>query len=232
MAEVAGLAFGLITLPLVSLQLLESIIKDLESLSVSQVEILHLLHETHRLKDVLFRVRDLIEQQATDDANIDILSIVTREGRDLTELLSDLAFFSRKLRQSPSTKLRVKSYLEAPIYRQKIHGRLLNLQVLLQSNGWSPTTATNSLVPQHSSSGQSIAIADWLDDAESTAILEDLTSRYESGTGSSLLSNSSFRQWKKAAGSILWGSGSGELPVFINIVRLLSATIANAVHLQ
>lgn len=211
--EPVGLAIGAISLSHHLIQWTETIFNAFVLLKDPPLEATQLANELEALKNVLLSVPDLIERQATDDADVETLSLLARNSRDLQELLEDLEPLSRNLNRRSFRRSRSALSWNVGVCKtaiKRIQEGRSSLQALLRSSELAPAIAndyldlTKSKIPH---SEQPSLIAKWLDELRFPEVLEGLTARYEPGTGAWLLDNATFLEWEVNPGRTLWCSG-------------------------
>jgi len=245
--EAAGLAIGVFPIILNVIQLAEKVTQSYRQIKDSSPQIAELIHELNSLQPVLLSVRDLIERQATDDADIRTLSSLTSSSRSLEEILKDLETSSPRLIRHSSKRSKLSRVFFSKEHKttiERIHeyrstlGVLIQFNDLKQSNNFRIQINTDHLnLSGLDKVQQAIEIGRSLDESGFSKTLGNLTTQNEPGIGEWLLKSSKFLEWEKCRGKKLWCNGLRKLmdffpnlPEKIQQVHLLTTNFTTSGH--
>ncbi|CEI63305.1 hypothetical protein FVEN_g161 [Fusarium venenatum] len=208
--EPVGLVIGYVGFTTALLQQVDDIAKAFDQVKDNSGQASNFNVEIRALKETLLVVRDLAEQQGTEEAKVQTLAILAAESRSLGALLGELQLRGSKLDSSSLwqrlSRTKVKQILE------RVKGHRETLDLLLSTSGFLSPNDNSDGTNQGEPSGPSAnIITEWLGYPNFSERLEVLQDRYVTGTGTWLLENPLFQQWLKEPGKPLWCTGQGEL---------------------
>lgn len=226
--EPVGLAAGVIALPVSLIQKTEHLIEYTQHLEPATALIVELRDVLKAISNNLLLMRDLVERQATEDADPTLLSALVSQSGILAEELDTSRSLLLKSGKGSSAAFRFKWTLRTPKLKASIERLKLSrsaLHLLLQYQSLllpiKSRSALHSLLqdqslllsiketstPKRTLVEPSI-IAQWLDPSSHDSDLEHYKRTYHSGSGAWLFREPSFNRWKENPGKLLWCSGS------------------------
>jgi hypothetical protein len=206
--EAVGVAVGVIALPISLIQMTEKLIEYTQHLGSAPAEVVELRDELKVIRHHLFLVRDLVERQATEDADPTLLSALVSVGGLLADELEIIRRLIPKSFQRPSAASRFKSAFAIPQLKvsiKKLKSSRLTLELLLQNQSLLLLIRENS-ASERTPVEPSI-IARWLDQSSHDNELEQYAIAYHSGREVWLFREPSFNNWKENPGRLLWCTG-------------------------
>jgi hypothetical protein len=212
--EVAGVVIGFAVSTSTLLQRLEAITQVFEQVKDSSAQYSDLDAEIKTTKETLLAVRDLAEQQGTEEARVQTLAILAAESRSLGPLLDELEIRGSKMDSSSLWQRVSRKKVTEILARVKCHRKTLDL-LLSTSGSLSPHDRSDRTNQGQPSGPSAQAIIQWLGNPDYSKRLNALLEQNVTGTGTWLLEDALFQQWLEEPGKPLCCTGQRELPVCI-----------------
>ncbi|KAF5682507.1 nacht ankyrin domain-containing protein [Fusarium circinatum] len=197
--EVSGLAFEHVGLTTSLIQRAALIITSLKQRAHTSNEAAHFLGKVELLSETLLIARDLAEQEGTEDAGVQTMVALARQGRNLEVLLKELQARVRIPGSRPLWQHFIQ-YEASQLFDEIEDNRRL-LDSLLDRSELSHSSNVLKHFEQEASSKPSAKdIAEWLHGQDFSDMLLRLVERSLPGTGSWLFEDSTFKRWVEQPG--------------------------------
>ncbi|CVL06124.1 uncharacterized protein FMAN_03889 [Fusarium mangiferae] len=219
--EAAGLAFGLVGLTTSLIQRARAIITSLKEGAHTSDEAADFLGKVELLRGTLLAARDLAEREGTEDASVQTMVALARQGQNLEALLSELEIRVRRPGSRPLWQRFIQVKASQLLDEIEDNRRLLD-SLLDRSEISHSADALNHLDQGGPSELSAKVITEWLGGLDFSDVLLHLTEISLSGTGSWLLEDSSFKRWVEEPGMPLWCNGNAGAGKSITCAMVIS----------
>lgn len=229
--EVVGIAAGTISVAIFLIRASEKSIELLNAIQDAPENFRKLARELNRFHEALLLVRDLVERQATDDADATTMSTFIYEARRLQDMFDKLDQLLKGLSTSHrnrTIRMMITSKMIDDIIDDIISsGETLRVLSLHQFEIQQSSASYQSLLAARVSSMQLSEDDPWLEDPlESQEQLQRLQNDLSDETVTWLFEEPQFKQWETRIGKTMWCNGMGKwLSPQTHIQRLRNAKL-------